>query len=53
MKNKLLKIRNEMSKNDQDIGYSKILKKTEKKKGLENKIIKLKPIQILVINYAN
>ena len=33
MKNKLLKIRNEMSKNDQDIGFSKILKKTEKKKG--------------------
>ena len=34
MKNKLLKIRNEMSKNDQDIGYPKIFKKNRKKEGL-------------------
>jgi hypothetical protein len=38
MKNKLLKIRNEMSRNDQDIGYTKILKKTEKKKGQGSRI---------------
>jgi hypothetical protein len=33
MKNKLLKIRNEMTKNGQDIGYPNILKKNRKKEG--------------------